>query len=151
MGGGPPAFPQDSSCPVVLRIPASLSPLRLRDFHPLRYRLSNRTSTRFFKDYAGPYPSHPFGYSVWALPRSLATTYGITCCFLFLGVLRCFSSPRLPSSLKEMMHTLLSYAGFPIRISALHRLFAPTRGFSQLVTSFFGSQCRGIPPALLVA
>ena len=34
--------------------------------------------------------------SVWALPRSIATTKGIDNFFLFLGVLRCFSSPRLP-------------------------------------------------------
>ena len=33
---------------------------------------------------------------VWAIPRSLATTGGITYCFLFLGVLRCFSSPGSP-------------------------------------------------------
>ena len=33
--------------------------------------------------------------SVWALPRSIATTKGIDNFFLFLGVLRCFSSPRL--------------------------------------------------------
>jgi len=31
---------------------------------------------------------------VWALPRSLATTWGIIIYFLFLRVLRCFSSPR---------------------------------------------------------
>src|SRR5690606_3077737 len=30
---------------------------------------------------------------VWALPRSLATTWGIIGYFLFLRVLRCFSSP----------------------------------------------------------
>ena len=30
---------------------------------------------------------------VWALPVSLATTPGIVVYFLFLGVLRCFSSP----------------------------------------------------------
>ena len=30
---------------------------------------------------------------VWALPRSLATTRGIIVYFLFLQVLRCFSSP----------------------------------------------------------
>ena len=36
---------------------------------------------------------------VWALPRSLATTGGIIVYFLFLGVLRCFSSPRLPHCL----------------------------------------------------
>ena len=35
-------------------------------------------------------------HAVWALPRSLATTGGIIVYFLFLGVLRCFSSPRLP-------------------------------------------------------
>ena len=33
---------------------------------------------------------------VWALPRSLATTGGIIVYFLFLQVLRCFSSLRLP-------------------------------------------------------
>ena len=34
--------------------------------------------------------------AVWALPRSLATTGGITFCFLLLRVMRCFSSPRSP-------------------------------------------------------
>src|SRR5690349_22477981 len=29
-------------------------------------------------------------------PLSLATTHGITCCLLFLRVLRCFTSPRSP-------------------------------------------------------
>ena len=36
---------------------------------------------------------------VWALPRSLATTRGIIVYFLFLQVLRCFSSLRSPSYL----------------------------------------------------
>ena len=36
--------------------------------------------------------THP----VWALPRSLATTGGIISYFLFLEVLRCFSSLRSP-------------------------------------------------------
>ena len=35
-------------------------------------------------------------HQVWALPRSLATTGGIISYFLFLEVLRCFSSLRLP-------------------------------------------------------
>ena len=34
--------------------------------------------------------------TVWALPRSLATTGGIISYFLFLEVLRCFSSLRSP-------------------------------------------------------
>ena len=35
-------------------------------------------------------------HTVWALPRSLATTGGIISYFLFLEVLRCFSSLRSP-------------------------------------------------------
>ena len=35
-------------------------------------------------------------HAVWALPRSLATTGGIISYFLFLEVLRCFSSLRSP-------------------------------------------------------
>ena len=38
-------------------------------------------------------PDNAETLSVWAIPRSLATTWGITICFLFLRVLRCFSSP----------------------------------------------------------
>ena len=34
--------------------------------------------------------------------------------------------------------------GCPIRTSALQRVFAPGRGFSQLVTSFFASESQGI-------
>ena len=41
--------------------------------------------------------------------------------------------------------------GLPIQISVDHGLFAAPRGFSQLITSFFGSQCQGIRPALLFA
>ena len=61
------------------------------------------------------------------------------------------SSPLITLCIYVMIHTFLPYVGFPIRKSALHQLFAPTRSFSQLVTSFFGSQCQGILPALLVA
>jgi hypothetical protein len=47
---------------------------------------------------------------VWALPRSLATTEGITTCFLFLRVLRCFSSPRW---LHPKVMVLLQSTGLP--------------------------------------
>ena len=39
---------------------------------------------------------------VWALPRSLATTGGIIVYFLFLQVLRCFSSLRSPLHLVQI-------------------------------------------------
>ena len=41
--------------------------------------------------------------------------------------------------------------GFPIRKSPDRRIFAPPRSLSQLVTSFFGSWCQGIPLALFIA
>ena len=66
--------------------------------------------------------------------------------FLFLRVLRCFSSPGSPS-----IHYLFVYeyhtfhmVSFLIRISADQRLFASPRSFSQLITSFFGAWCQGI-------
>ena len=42
------------------------------------------------------YPREAGTSQVWALPRSLATTGGIIVYFLFLKVLRCFSSLGLP-------------------------------------------------------
>src|SRR5690554_1675402 len=35
LGGGPPYFPQDFTCPVVLWIPASYSTFRILDYHHL--------------------------------------------------------------------------------------------------------------------
>ena len=51
---------------------------------------------------AWSYNPHEAGTSwVWAIPRSLATTYGIIVYFLFLRVLRCFSSPRSPLQIAD--------------------------------------------------
>jgi hypothetical protein len=75
-------------------------------------------------------------------------------CFLFLRVLRCFSSPRLASApyfIQKRIPGFLPRVGSPIRISAGQRLFAPLRGFSQLVASFFASWCQGIHPVLFIA
>ena len=56
---------------------------------------------------------------VWPLPRSLATTYGISFWFLFLRVLRCFSSPRsLPVTILFITgYMVLHHVGSPIRKS----------------------------------
>ena len=45
----------------------------------------------------------------------------------------------------------LRQPGFPIQKSTGKWIFAPNRGLSQLITSFIGSQCQGIHPALLFA
>ena len=66
--------------------------------------------------------------------------------FLFLRVIRCFSSP---GSLHYTMYSCndtitLLMVSFLIRISTDHGLFATPRSFSQLVTSFFGAMYQGI-------
>ena len=67
-------------------------------------------------------------------------------CFLFLRVLRCFSSPGSPCIpiYSVYNNTILLVLSSLIRISTAHRIFAPNRGFSQLVTSFFGAMYLGI-------
>ena len=75
------------------------------------------------------------------------------CCFLFLWVLRCFTSPRSltpPYTFRRESPGRktpggVSPFGHP-RITA--RLSAP-RGLSQISTSFFGSRCQGIHRLLL--
>ena len=74
--------------------------------------------------------------------------------FLLLRVLRCFSSPRLPSH-TLCIHVWISRLFFLDRFphSDIHGsiCIANPRGFSQLITSFFGSRCLGILPMLFVA
>ena len=63
------------------------------------------------------------------------------CYFLFLWVLRCFSSPRL---LTDWQCDKCCLPGCPIRRFADLGIFAPPRNFSQLITSFFASESLGI-------
>ncbi len=61
--------------------------------------------------------------------------------FLFLRLLRCFTSPG--ASLFKRVTGLLR-PGCPIRGSAGQGPLAPLRSFSQLATPFFGRRCLGI-------
>ena len=85
--------------------------LRVRDCHPLRSNFPER-STRVNLAVSRSYNPRGAGTPrVWALPRSLATTWGITFCFLFLPVLRCFSSR---GSLPHLVRvTVRQTAGLP--------------------------------------
>ena len=66
--------------------------------------------------------------------------------FLFLRVLRCFSSPGSPHTpmYSAYDHATLLARSSLIRISADLCSFAAPRSFSQLVTSFFGAMYQGI-------
>ena len=93
----------------------------------------------------GPYPvgitTRGLGWSDFA--RHYSRNH---CCFLFLRVLRCFSSPGSPRIPIYSVYdnTILLVLSSLIRISTDQRIFAPNRSFSQLVTSFFGAMYQGI-------
>ena len=84
--GGPPCFPPDSSCPVVLWVPVSLSSLRLRGFYALRRRFPALFCSQF-KSLDRPATPKNRSLSVWALSRSLAATQEIVLTFFSSGYL----------------------------------------------------------------
>ena len=146
---GPGGFAQDYTCPALLRVPLCPQELRVRGCHPLRPDFPVRSARACKYNRAALLPpdgldrpglgSSPFARHYW----------GNHCCFLFLRVLRCFSSPRSPHA--SGMMTAERLPGCPIRRSADHRPFAPTRGFSQLTTSFVASVSLGIHHAPLLS
>ena len=117
--------------------------LRVRGFHPLR-RLFQPVPLTPPPPVGGPTtparasPRRRFGLIPVRSPLLGNRSY-----FLFLRVLRCFSSPRSPPEYSRMPGSLP--AGCPIRTSTGQGIFAPRRGFSQLVTSFIASESQGIP------
>ena len=67
---------------------------------------------------------------------------GNHCCFLFLRILRCFSSPGSPPD-KSGYRDFIA-VGCPIGKSADQTVFAGPRSISQLITSFIASESLGI-------
>ena len=70
---------------------------------------------------------------------------GNHCYFLFLQVLRCFSSLRLPLISYRERSLVFNQRGCPIRISVDHQVCALPHRFSQLIASFVASESLGIP------
>jgi hypothetical protein len=120
LGDGPPGFPPTSTCWAVLRIPLGLRPCHLRGSHPLRPAIPRR-SVKVSGPKCGP--TTPEGTRPPGLGWSpFARRYsGSRCCFLFLGVLRCFSSPRW-----------LGYPGINARLTAPPGLSRPPTPYSLL-------------------
>ena len=96
---GPGGFAQDCTCPALLRVPLCPAQLRVRGSHPLWPDFPDRSARRARYNHAALLP--PDGRNRPGLGCSpFARHYwGNHCCFLFLRVLRCFSSPRLPHTL----------------------------------------------------
>jgi hypothetical protein len=79
--------------------------------------------------------------TVWAVSRSLATTWEITVVFSSFSYLDVSVPLSMPSS-KGVSRSL--GMGCPIRTPMDQRFFAAPHGFSQLSTSFIASVCQGI-------
>ena len=80
---------------------------------------------------------------VWAVPRSLATTGGIIHLFSLPAGTKMFQFPALALKLLSEWPSVRR-PGCPIRKSPDQGSFAPTRGLSQLITSFVASVSLGI-------
>ena len=107
--------------------------------------LSNTLQLSFSMDYGVRHPSRitttGLGSSDFARHYFRNRFY-----FLFLWVIRCFSSPgslHIPMYSVYDTITLLMVSSL-IRISTDLCLFATPRSFSQLITSFFGAMYQGI-------
>ena len=99
-----------------------------------------------FLAFRGPLP-HTYFYIWFGLFRFRSPLLSESIAFfLFLRVMRCFSSPGSPDSTIDSYYrnTTLLVLSSLIRISADLRSFATPHSFSQLVTSFFGAMYQGI-------
>ena len=82
---------------------------------------------------------------VWANPRSLATTNGITIVFSSYGYLDVSVHHVCP-----FRYYVFNIVGCPIRIFTDHKICASPRNFSQLIASFIASESLGIRHAPLL-
>ena len=112
-----------------------------RPSHAVLLRIASHYAVRNPEDIA------TFGLAFSAFARHYSRNLGWC---LFLALLRCFSSGgSLPVPI--WFSTGYLAVGFPIRKSPDHGSFAAPRSLSQLITSFIGSWCQGIPLALFFA
>ena len=97
MPDGPGGFAQDFSCPALLRMPLGPLSLRIPDCHRLwlnfpEHSTHDQGATAWSYNPGDASPQPRFGlFPVRSPLLGESLVY-----FLFLGVLRCFSSPRLP-------------------------------------------------------
>ena len=97
MPDGPGGFAQNSSCSALLRIPLSHIQLRIQDFHPLRLNFPEHSTHCLCTTAWSYYPAYALLHKRFGLFPVRSPLLGESLVyFLFLGVLRCFSSPRSP-------------------------------------------------------
>jgi hypothetical protein len=104
---GPGGFTQDFSCPALLRIPLCLTRLRIRGCHPL-WLLFPKDSAHLINTISRSYnPGHALPHDRFGLFPVRSPLLGESLnYFLFLRVLRCFSSPRWRPSFEGQVRRL---------------------------------------------
>ena len=133
MGDGPPGFRQGSSCPVVLRVPARPAPVSTTGLSPSLAVLP-RTFVYLHRSISLALQPHLKIQMVWATPRSLATTSGISVLISFPEGTEMFQFPSFASpSLCIQLRASSTFLddGFPIRRSTDQRLLTAPRCLSQ--------------------
>ena len=116
--GGPRSFPQGFPCPVVLRMPLHAPCLRLRGFHPLRHAFPGISAGFPHMRLCGSLPRRAMHAGLGSFP--FARRYsGNRCFFLFLRLLRCFSSPGSPP---HVMDWRTDACGLRMRVSPFRHL-----------------------------
>jgi hypothetical protein len=135
LGGGPPCFPRGFTCPVVLWISSVAFLFRLQDYYLLWWAfpdLFDYNSLDLCELSATP---TPVGIGLGSFP--FARRYlGNRLFFLFLQVLRCFSSLGMSSCTYEFSTGYLALAKWvspfgDLRITAYLRLPAAYRSLSR--------------------
>ena len=114
------------------------------------FQLSSSTMTSSLMTCPQPQQSKLHWFGLFRVRSPLLTESNF---FLFLQVLRCFSSPGCPPGPYAfgVGISVLLRMGSPIRRPPGRRMCAPRRGLSQLAASFIGSLCQGIRRAPVVS
>lgn len=109
LADGPASFRQGFTCPALLRIPLSITFVTCTGLSPSMINLSRLFQFLMHKIPWSYNPNIAVTTLVWAVPRSLATTYGIT--FVF------FSSAYLDVSVQRVCPPIgvlcLQHSGLP--------------------------------------
>ena len=137
-------FPQGFSCLVVLWIPPCYVRFRVRDFHPVSLVFPVPFCYNFWINYAvlTPKCTH-FGLGSSGFARRYSQNRFF---FLFLRLLRCFSSPGLLLSLGDMSSTcrvapfgylrINSYVLIPAAFRSLSRPSSPLRAKASTIRPY---------------
>ena len=120
---------------------------RLRGFHPLRHNFPVILTTFLFSFIDGPITPTDVGLGSFPFARHYSENRSY---FLFLQVLRCFSSLSFPSDCARSGYTPFLVYGFPHSDIAGSLSAYDSRRVSPFAASFFALMCPGILQMLLL-